>query len=243
MDAARLSGRERVLEIGSGPGTMTAMIAEQAAEVLSVEIDAELMDWQRDYLENFKNISFFNEDILDFDIASAAAGGGLVVIGNIPYSITSPILGKLLKHAALIDRAVLCLQDEVAVRIASEPGSKAFGRISLAVRYRASVDNLFRISKMAFRPRPRVGSRVIGIRFHHPPPCPAADEDLLFALARALFGTRRKMIRNSLRSFHSFSSEELQSVEEQSGVDLSSRPERLDVAEWCDLAEAVGKLL
>ncbi|MBN1825143.1 MAG: ribosomal RNA small subunit methyltransferase A [Candidatus Eisenbacteria bacterium] len=239
-DAADPTGRERVLEIGSGPGTLTALLAERAARVDSVEIDRRLMEEQQRFLAGVTNVRFHCVDFLDFDPGAAEEGGRLVVVGNIPYHATSPILERLLGWADRIDRAVLCLQRETAERIAAAPGSRAFGRLSLAVRYRAAVEPLFRVGPAAFRPRPRVESAVIRLRFYDPPPFRAKDEDLLFRLARALFGGRRKMIRTGLRRFGSFTPEQIRSVEKKSGVSLASRPEELDVAAWCRLADAVG---
>ncbi|MFH1276767.1 MAG: 16S rRNA (adenine(1518)-N(6)/adenine(1519)-N(6))-dimethyltransferase RsmA [Candidatus Eisenbacteria bacterium] len=242
--SAEVGPGERVVEIGSGPGTLTELLAERAAEVISVEIDRELLEAQRERLRERKNVRFVPGDFLEFDLEGAAAGGSLVVVGNIPYHATSPILDRVLEAsaAARVDRAVFLVQKEVAARLAANPGTKDFGRLTLAVRYRAEVEVLFKVGPAAFRPRPRVDSAVIRLRFHHPPAVRAADERALFELARVLFSGRRKMIRTGLRAARSLTPEEIAAVEERSGVNLSARPEELDVDDWCRLSDAVGEI-
>jgi len=237
--AAELTGAERVVEIGSGPGTLTALLAERAGSVDSVEIDRRLMEEQKRRLAGVSNIRYHCGDFLAFDPGEPEKGTRFVAMGNIPYNATSPIVDRLLGWADRLDRAILLLQKETAERIAAPPGTRAFGRLSLAVRYRAAVELLFKVGPAAFRPRPRVDSAVIRLRFHHPPPVRARDEELLFRLARALFSGRRKMIRTGLRRFGDFPPERLGSVEKRSGVSLASRPEELDVAAWCRLTDAV----
>lgn len=239
-DAAGLLPSERVVEIGSGPGTLTEILAERAAEVISVEIDRELVKAQRERLREKRNVRIVPGDFLDFDLEEAAGGGSIVVVGNIPYRATAPILDRVLGASAVVDRAVFLVQKEVAARIAASPGSKEFGRLGLAVRYRCAVEVLFKVRPPAFRPRPRVDSAVIRLRFHHPPPLRAADEGTLFELARVLFSGRRKMVRTGLRRALSLTPREIEAVEEKSGVHLSARPEELDVEDWCRLSDAVG---
>ncbi|RPJ48598.1 MAG: ribosomal RNA small subunit methyltransferase A [Candidatus Latescibacterota bacterium] len=238
-DAAELSPADRVVEIGSGPGTLTELLADRALVVYSSEIDRGLLERQRERLRGRENVIFAPGDFLEFDLAGAAAGGKMVVVGNIPYRATARILERLMVHSSCIRRAVLCVQKEVAERIAAPPGSRSFGRISLLVRYRARVDLLFRVGPSAFRPRPRVESAVIALRFHDPLPVRAANEKALFDLARALFGGRRKMIRSGLRNYRPLSPEALRRVEEIARVDLRARPEDLDVEAWCRLSDAV----
>ncbi|MFH1681846.1 MAG: 16S rRNA (adenine(1518)-N(6)/adenine(1519)-N(6))-dimethyltransferase RsmA [Candidatus Eisenbacteria bacterium] len=241
-DSAGLGPSDRVVEIGSGPGTLTELLADRAGTVHSVEIDGELLARQKKRLRGRTNVVFVHGDFLGFDLEAAAAGEKLVVAGNIPYRVTARIIEKLMVHASCVDRAILCLQKEVADRIASAPGSRAFGRISLLVRYHCRAEVLFRIGPACFRPRPRVESAAIRLRFHDPLPVRAASAEALFRLARALFGGRRKMIRSGLRAIRSFSAEELRRIEEASRVDLSARPEDLEVAEWCRLSDALEAL-
>ena len=241
-EAAELSGDEHVVEIGSGFGALTERLAGRVDALHSVEIDHRLLEEQKRRLHSFENIQFVHQDFLEFDLEAAAPGKRMVVVGNIPYKATAPILGRLLDHAHLLDRAVLCLQKEVAARILASPGSRKFGRLSLAVQYRAAAEKLFLVPAEAFRPRPRVESVLIRLRFHHPPPVRARDDELLFTLAEQLFHGRRKMIRTGLRAFRGLSPEDLRAVENRSGVDLSRRPEDLDVEEWCRLSDQLGTL-
>jgi 16S rRNA (adenine1518-N6/adenine1519-N6)-dimethyltransferase len=127
----------------------------------------------------------------------------------------------------------------VAERLAAPPGSRAFGRISLLVRYRARVDLLFRIGAAAFRPRPRVESAVVSLRFYDPLPVRAGNEKALFELARALFSGRRKMVRSGLKAYRPLSPNALGRLEELARVDLTARPEDLDVDAWCRLSDAL----
>jgi len=238
-DAAELRPSDRVVEIGSGTGNLTELLAERAGKIYSVEIDGRLLARQRRRLLGKENVVFVRGDFLDFDLEEASGGGKLVVVGNIPYRVTARILERLMLHSSSIRSALLLVQREVAERIAASPGTRLFGRITLLVRYYSRPEVLFRVGPSSFRPRPRVESAAVRLAFHDPLPVRARSEEALFRLARSLFGGRRKMIRSGLRALRTFSPEELRRIEEISGVNLAARPEDLGPADWCHLSDAV----
>lgn len=238
-DAAELRPSDRVVEIGSGTGNLTELLAERAGKIYSVEIDGRLLARQRRRLLGKENVVFVRGDFLDFDLEEASGRGKLVVVGNIPYRVTARILERLMLHSSSIRSALLLVQREVAERIAASPGTRLFGRITLLVRYYSRPEVLFRVGPSSFRPRPRVESAAVRLAFHDPLPVRARSEEALFRLARSLFGGRRKMIRSGLRALRTFSPEELRRIEEISGVNLAARPEDLGPADWCHLSDAV----
>ncbi len=240
VDSVGLGPGDRVVEIGSGPGTMTGLLADRAEEVISVEIEGELIDKQKERLCERRNIRFVHADFLDVDLAEFAEGRKIVVVGNIPYSATSPIIIRILEQADLVDRAYLLMQKEVADRIASPPGSRRYGRISVAVQYHSAPRTLFKVKPSAFSPRPRVDSALLHLDMYETLPARPVDEKLMFELIKQLFQSRRKMIRSGLRSFGELDLEALDRVERESGIPLSSRPEVLGVADWCRLSDAMG---
>lgn len=242
-DTAGLGRADTVVEIGSGPGTLTELLAERAGRVLSVELDGALMDAQREKLAGVAAVEFHHADFLEFDLREAARGGTIVVVGNIPYSITSPVIVKVLEAHDVVERALLLVQKEVADRLAAPVGGRDAGRLTVAAAYRARVKKLFPVGRRAFSPRPRVDSALVGFYFYAEPPVRASDEDLLFRLVAHLFRGRRKMIRSGLRAFPGLGREGAERVGETSGIPLTVRPEELSVDDWCKLCNSVEELL
>ena len=152
-------GHRTVVEIGPGLGAITRELAAKAGKVLALEVDAELASGlsaefgaERKGLVVASNVEIKTIDVLSFDFASASAADAqrLIIAGNLPYYITSPILMKLAKNADALDRAVLMVQREVADRVAAEPGSRDYGLLSVAVQMHGPVERLFTLSPSAF---------------------------------------------------------------------------------------------
>lgn len=212
VQKAGIRADETVLEIGPGLGALTHPLAKAGGSVVAVEKDPRLAAVLRAELasEGIENVRVETGDILDFDIQALArscfpagraeqaeGGGGLVVAGNLPYNISSPVLIQLIQNRGHICRAVLMFQKELADRLQAEPGSKAYGRITVILRYCADIRLLATIKASQFFPRPQVDSRVLAIRFRAPT-VQAADEALFFQTVKAAFGQRRKTLKNAL---------------------------------------------
>jgi 16S rRNA (adenine1518-N6/adenine1519-N6)-dimethyltransferase len=205
-----LSGRT-VVEIGPGRGAITAALAARAARVLAVELDPLLAAALRvEYLlDATARVTVINEDALRFDFekaradfaaASAAAGERLLVVGNLPYGITSQILLKLAASHAALDRAVLMVQREVADRVTAQPGSRDYGLLSVTVQLYGPAQSLFTLPPAAFSPPPDVYSTVFRWRFAPRFDELGVEEASFLRFVRTAFAQKRKTLANNLRA-------------------------------------------
>lgn len=238
---ARLSDAV-VLEIGAGVGALTVFAALSARCVYAVEKDRELVE----ILQNVTaeagtgKIKVINSNIFDVDLNAIyeKEQKKLVVIGNLPYNISSQVIVSMIFQRGMIDRAVLMLQAEVARRMYAVAGTKEYGRLSVMTQYCADVSRIARVRANQFYPRPRVDSEVIEISFVAPR-AEAADEALLSKVVKAAFGQRRKTLKNALSGGLKLGGDAVLSILEKSGIDSSRRAETLSVAEFVTLANEV----
>jgi len=161
-----------VLEIGPGFGAITLGLAEAAGEVIAIEIDAGIVRAFRDEYGDVPGVTLVSGDFLEFDIADAARSRGadrLIVAGNLPYSVTSPVIRRLTEHRSLVPRAVLMVQAEVGARIAAGPATPDYSALSAVVQFHAGVRALFAVRRTCFHPRPRVDSKLVEIDFARAP--------------------------------------------------------------------------
>lgn len=200
--AAGITGRDCVLEIGPGLGTMTQYLAEQAGEVVAVEIDRALIPILEDTLSAYDNVTVINADILKVDIGRIVeeknGGKPIKVVANLPYYITTPIIMSLFESHVPLESITIMVQREVAERMQVGPGTKDYGALSLAVQYYAKPEIVANVPPNCFIPRPGVGSAVIRLTRYAEPPVKVADEQKMFALIRASFNHRRKTLVNGL---------------------------------------------
>jgi 16S rRNA (adenine1518-N6/adenine1519-N6)-dimethyltransferase len=202
-----LTGRT-VVEIGPGRGAITATLAARAAHVLAIELDHDLALHLRVQFASDR-VTVVEQDVLDFDFekaradfaaASAAAGERLLVIGNLPYGITSPILLKLAASHAALDRAVLMVQREVADRVVAQPGSRDYGLLSVTVQMHGPAQRLFTLPPSAFSPPPEVHSTVFRWRFAPRFAELGVEEATFLRFVRLCFAQKRKTLANNLRA-------------------------------------------
>jgi 16S rRNA (adenine1518-N6/adenine1519-N6)-dimethyltransferase len=192
---------DTLLEIGPGEGALTHELAARAGRLVIVDVDDRVIHRMREMLSGTA-VEILHEDILNVDLAALAARvGNLRVVGNIPYNITTPILFHLLDHRSVIRDAVLMMQREVARRLSAVPGSKDYGILSVASQFSADVAMLFDVSPNVFYPRPNVTSTLVRLTMRATPRAAVADEAFFRSMVRAVFGKRRKTLRNSLRYF------------------------------------------
>jgi 16S rRNA (adenine1518-N6/adenine1519-N6)-dimethyltransferase len=198
-----LSGRT-VVEIGPGRGAITVALAARAAHLVAVELDPLLAAALRVnfLLDDPAHVRVVEQDVLHFDIAaaSAAAGERLLVVGNLPYGITSQILLKLAASYAALDRAVLMVQREVADRVVAEPGSRDYGLLSVTVQMHGPAQRLFTLPPSAFSPPPDVHSTVFRWRFAPRFDELGVDEATFLPFVRTCFAQKRKTLANNLRA-------------------------------------------
>lgn len=243
ISAAEVNKDDFVLEIGPGIGTMTQYLAENAREVMAVEIDKNLIPILSDTLSAYDNVSILNADILKVDIAKIVeeknGGKPVKVVANLPYYITTPIIMGLFESHVPIDSITVMVQKEVADRMQTGPGSKDYGALSLAVQYYAKPEIVANVPPNCFMPRPKVGSAVIRLTRHQNPPVQAKDEKLMFRIIRASFNQRRKTLANGLKNSQElqFTKEQVEQAITECGLPLNIRGEALTLEQFAALAD------
>ena len=233
-----LSGHT-VIEIGPGRGAITGALAARAGRVLAIELDRDLAAGLRARFTN-SNVTVVEQDVLTFDFAAAAAAadGRLAVVGNLPYGITSPILLKLCGCHAVLDKAVLMVQREVADRIVAAPGSRDYGVLSVTVQMYGPVERLFTLPPSAFSPPPEVYSTVFRWRIAPRFVELGVEEASFLRLVRQAFAQKRKTLANNLRAA-GFTPAEIASA--LAGVRIASqaRAEAISIESFAGLWQAL----
>jgi 16S rRNA (adenine1518-N6/adenine1519-N6)-dimethyltransferase len=229
-----------VIEIGPGQGVLTELLLASGAQYLGVEIDPYLVNELRERFSEYPKFSLLEEDFLETDLSDIIQrypGKNPLVVGNIPYNITSPILFKLFDHADVLHSAVLTMQKEVGERLRAHPGSKEYGLLAINGQLFADVKYLFTVPAKLFFPQPQVDSAVLKFTFKKGVYKQFVDFQLFRKILRHCFQHRRKMLRKSLSML--FSSLLLSTL----SVNLTRRPESLSIPEWTELAESIHRLL
>ena len=244
--------RDRVLEIGSGLGALTIPLAKAALHVTAVEKDSRLIPILQQELdnENLRNVDIINKDILKINFREIAHNKNqgensdkkLVVIGNLPYNISSQILFRLVEQRGCIEKAFLMFQKELAKRIIASPGNRDYSRLSAVVQYAADISFVADIGPSSFFPKPAVDSTVLKFKFFHTKDFDTALEKTLFNVIKAAFSKRRKTLKNSMTGGEfEFKRDFIVHVLELAGIDANRRAETLNVDEFKSLAMAVKK--
>lgn len=240
--AAGVGQEDCVLEIGPGIGTMTQYLAENAREVIAVEIDKALIPILEDTLSEYDNVTIINEDILKLDINRIVEeknhGQPIKVVANLPYYITTPIIMGLFENRVPLESITIMVQKEVADRMQVGPGTKDYGALSLAVQYYAKPEIVANVPPNCFMPRPNVGSAVIRLTRYEKPPVEAEDEKYMFALIRASFNQRRKTLVNGLLNAGNLgiSKEDITGALNQMGLPAAVRGETLTLEQFAHLS-------
>ncbi len=242
LGAAGLSPRDTVLEVGAGIGTLTAALAARAGRVIAVEVDSRLLPALRATVGSLPNVRIAPGDALRMDLAPLLAGPAAAprkVVANLPYNIAAPVLLRLLDPALGLALAVVTVQREVAERMTSAPGAGSYGRLSVAVQYRAAARIVARVPPGAFLPPPEVESAVVEVRPRPRPPVAVPDEDELFRIVAAGFGHRRKTLANALAHGLGLPPQAAEAACAGAGVDPRARAETLDLEAFAALARAL----
>jgi 16S rRNA (adenine1518-N6/adenine1519-N6)-dimethyltransferase len=250
LEAAAVTRQDCVLEIGPGTGILTRWLVSLAKAVVAVELDWDVYRKLNNQFAQDDNVKLIQGDILALDLGKAIEAdadfpGGFPnkVVANIPYYITGPILELLLgtigaANPQPYEAIVLLVQKEVAERLYARPGRKAFGALSVRVQYLADCELICPVPAKAFRPPPKVDSAVI--RLTPRPPVVAADDPVfLETLIKLGFSSKRKMLRNNLKSV--IDKEALSPVLTALGVVETARAEDLSVKQWVALSNTILK--
>ncbi len=233
-----------VIEVGPGIGVLTNELCQLADKVVAVELDKRLLPVLDETLAEYDNVKVVNADVLELDlnqlIKDEFDGLEVVVCANLPYYITSPVIMKLLEDRLPISAITVMVQKEAAQRICAEVGSRMSGAVTVSVNYYAKPQMLFGVSAGSFMPAPKVDSAVIRLDILKEPPV-QADEGLFFAVVRAAFSQRRKVISNSLSAGLGKSKEEILAVLEAANVLPTARAEKLSLEDFAAIANAIGE--
>lgn len=247
IESAQITKEDCVLEIGPGIGTMTQYLAEEAGEVVAVEIDKNLIPILQDTLSAYDNVTIINEDILKVDIHRIVqernGGKPIKVVANLPYYITTPIIMALFESHVPLKSVTIMVQKEVADRMQVGPGTKDYGALSLAVQYYAKPEIVARVPASCFMPRPNVDSTVIRLTRYEKPPVDVENEAYLFAVIRASFNQRRKTLANGLTNAGNLGVNR-QMVEKalaEMGLSPTIRGEALTLEQFAELSNCLSR--
>ena len=245
---SRITAADTVLEIGAGLGALTIPAAGVAKRVYAVETDPKLTQLLKTELlvHKLTNIEIIEKNILQVDISSLAnkSGRGLIVMGNLPYNISSQILVQLIEARDHVSRSILMFQKELARRIKAGPGNKDYGRLTVMLSYCAEIKSIATIAPSLFYPPPKIESEVVEIDFNISRAYPSHDGTMLFQVIKAAFGNRRKTLKNSLSAsgLH-IDPQTAEKALTAAGIDPGRRAETLEAAEFIALQISLAQIL
>lgn len=244
---AGVTDGDTIIELGVGLGALTIPLANKAREVIGIELDKGIVEWHEKQKILPPNVTVIHQDLLktDFRALAERTGGRLKIIANLPYSISNPLVFKLIENRDIMKYAFLMLQKEVGQRLQAGPGSKAYGVLSVLLAACASTRIVMHVGPGQFHPRPKVDSVVAGIVFEPVPDrvreLPPHDHVLLRKVVNAAFQQRRKTLFNSLSSSNIPGTDKakLKIVLERAGIDPRVRPETLAVEDFVGLVNTI----
>jgi 16S rRNA (adenine1518-N6/adenine1519-N6)-dimethyltransferase len=247
VEHAGLSETSGAIEIGPGIGALTEQLAKNSQKVVAFEIDQRLLPILKETLSPYPNVTVIHQDVLKADVKAVMDSefsdiDDVMVVANLPYYVTTPIIMKLLEDHLPIRGIVCMLQKEVADRISAKPGTKDYGSLSIAVQYYTEAETVMIVPKTVFVPQPNVDSAVIRLTRRQTPRVEIKDESFFFQVTRASFAQRRKTLFNNLQSGLPNGKEKKQlilSVLEEVGIDPTRRGETLSIEEFASLSDAL----
>ncbi|HWO76060.1 MAG TPA: 16S rRNA (adenine(1518)-N(6)/adenine(1519)-N(6))-dimethyltransferase RsmA [Bacillus sp. (in: firmicutes)] len=248
---AELEPESGAIEIGPGIGALTENLARACEKVVAFEIDQRLLPILEDTLGDYQNIMIIHQDVLKADVGAVMREHfkeeqDVMVVANLPYYVTTPILMKLLHDQIPVRGFVVMMQKEVAERLAAEPGSKEYGSLSIAIQYYTVPEKVMIVPKSVFMPQPNVDSAVVRLTKRDHPPVEVTDEEFFFTVTKTAFAQRRKTLLNNLTSGlekGKEKKEEIVAVLESVDIDPSRRGETLSIQEFAALANALYPLI
>ena len=242
VHAAELTPGEPVLEVGPGIGTLTQGLAQSGADVTAIELDRRLLEVLDTTLASYDNVRIIHGDVLKLDVPSIMNHKPFKVVANLPYYITSPIIMSLLESKLPIERLVVMVQKEVALRMVAKPGTKDYGALSVAVQYYTEPDIVLDVPPKSFLPAPAVTSSVIRCVLRDKPPVDVIDEKLFFRVVKAGFAQRRKTFANTMKTT-GLSKDRIEELLVKANIDGQRRGETFTLQEFADVANAWAALI
>jgi 16S rRNA (adenine1518-N6/adenine1519-N6)-dimethyltransferase len=245
IDSANITKEDCIVEIGPGIGSVTQALLESAGKVIAIEIDNHLIPILEEQFGHHEHFKLVHQDVLKVDLnallAQEAEGKNVKVVANLPYYITTPILMALLENELPIESITVMVQKEVADRLASKPGSKQYGAITVSMNYYCQVSLVTDVPSNCFMPAPNVDSAVIRLDLHKNPPVNVKDTPQLFKIIRAAFSQRRKTLLNTLHANGDLdlSKETIKEILEATGIGANTRGETLSLEDFAMLSDKI----
>ena len=243
--SANITKEDCVIEIGPGIGSVTQALLENAGKVISIEIDDQLIPILTEQFGHNDHFKLIHKDVLKVDlqklIKEEAPGKKVKVVANLPYYITTPIIMMLLENDLPIESITVMVQKEVADRLASKPGTKQYGAITVSVNYYADSYLVANVPRNCFMPRPNVDSAVIKLTLNEEPKVKVGNIKQLFRIIKAAFLLRRKTLLNTLAAHADLGLEKdkLKELLDASGVGAQTRGETLSIEEFARLSDFI----
>lgn len=245
VQGANITKEDYVLEIGPGIGTLTEELALNAKKVVSVELDQSLLPVLEDTLQSYDNVEIVHGDILKIDVKKIIdeklAGGPVKVVANLPYYVTTPILGMLLEESLNIESITVMIQKEVADRMVATHGSKTYGSLSVFVNFYSHPEIILKAPKTVFMPQPKIDSSVIKLNIKKE--LPDVDSEQLFKVVKAAFSKRRKTVLNALSSYgFDIDKEFIKKSLEEIQINPETRAENLSLEDFINISKILPPL-
>ncbi|MBS7041885.1 16S rRNA (adenine(1518)-N(6)/adenine(1519)-N(6))-dimethyltransferase RsmA [Veillonella sp.] len=242
VHAAEITMGEPVLEVGPGIGTLTQGLAQSGADVTAIELDRRLLEVLDTTLASYDNVRIIHGDVLKLDVPTIMNHKPFKVVANLPYYITTPIIMSLLESKLPIERLVVMVQKEVALRMIAKPGTKDYGALSVAVQYYTEPDIVLDVPPKSFLPAPAVTSSVIRCVLRDKPPVDVIDEKLFFRVVKAGFAQRRKTFSNTMKTT-GLTRDRIEELLAKANIDGQRRGETFTLQEFADVANAWAALI
>ncbi len=239
LDGASSDAPVPILEIGAGTGQLTKALLDEGADVTALEIDDPLIEVLRGR-GDLRAATILHGDAMTFDYDAFAAGRRWRATGNLPYNVGTPVLMKLVEMEGGPETIVAMLQRDVVDRLIAQPGTRAYGSLSIAVQYKMKVERAFTLGPRAFYPPPKVDSTVVLLTRLDAPAVTTRDEALFLKVVRAAFAYRRKTLANSLMLALVLPRELVARAIADAGLEPEIRGEQLDLAAFARLADALA---
>ncbi|MBD1372474.1 16S rRNA (adenine(1518)-N(6)/adenine(1519)-N(6))-dimethyltransferase RsmA [Hazenella sp. IB182357] len=246
VQAAQLTEKAGVLEIGPGIGALTESVADIAEKVVAIEIDGRLVPILKKLFSTRPNVEIIQGDALEVDLNQIIETHfgeveQIHVTANLPYYVTSPIIIRLLESRLPFKNIVIMIQKEVAERLAARPSTKAYGSLSVFVQYFAEVEMVAKVPSHVFVPRPQVDSAVCRLSLRSEPAVKVENESLFFAVIRAAFAQRRKTLLNTLHAnlLSEMTKQQVENILIQADIQPKRRGETLNLAEFAALTQVI----
>ena len=242
VEKAGVKKDDIVLEIGCGAGALTSALAKKAKKVIGYEIDTRLKPVLNDVLSDYNNVEIVFNDVMkvSLDEIEKKLGGEYILVANLPYYITTPIIMRFIENAQNIKGMVIMVQEEVAYRLASKNSSSDYGAITVGINLRGSAEVILKVGREKFTPVPNVDSAIVKIDIEKDK-FKGVDFNNVRNVVRCAFSSRRKMLVNNLMNTYKFSRAKAEEVLTEANLGLTVRGENLSAQDFVNLSEVIYK--